>query len=378
MEIVHFSTGHTGGAGLAARRLHAGLLSAGVDSTFLALKHPRYIPGEQEIEIKRNLGQKFASGLSTFIAKEFSDQVLVTPFSLNLIDEDFLQSYVKSEHTIFHIHNWFNIFSQSSLAKLSRRFNLVLTLHDQRIFTGACHYSLDCSNFQSICSSCPKLTGPLQAWTAHKHSADLNFSGLSYITPSQWLHDLAVSSRYLCDSRGIVIPNCFFDYESFLYEGTTPPSSTINVGLAAIDAGSWIKGGEIVASLMSTRSTKSSLKFHKLSDFNETSDFWKLVDVLLVPSMADNSPNVIHEAKLWGKPVVGSRIGGIPEVLSADFDALIPLAEMTPSRIEDEILRVFFLSRDLDKRIQIARSHREFLDSSVPRHIDFYNSISIK
>jgi glycosyltransferase involved in cell wall biosynthesis len=103
-----------------------------------------------------------------------------------------------------------------------------------------------------------------------------------------------------------------------------------------------------------------------------------LIDVLLVPSKADNSPNVIHEAKLWGKPVVSSDVGGIPEILRENFDSCIPLAEMTSSRIEREIQRVFLLSRDFDQRLDVSQKHKEFLDTSIPLHISFYNSLVLK
>jgi glycosyltransferase involved in cell wall biosynthesis len=374
MKIVHFSTGHLGGAGLAARRLNEGLSSVGIDSIFFALTNPTYIPTQNELQINRNVLQSLKSKFSTLASKEFSDKVLVTPLSSNLIDENFMGNLEQSEKTIFHIHNWFNIFSQSQIARLSRRFNLVLTLHDQRLFTGACHYSLDCTKYKSVCSNCPQLTGPLQRWASRQHSIDLDFSELSYITPSTWLHHLATTSRYLFNSRGVVIPNCFFGYNTVV-EKRVSFSPMVNVGLAAMDATSWIKGGELVSTLMSSDAANSSLRFHRLADFNDPKDFWSLVDVLLVPSKADNSPNVIHEAKLWGKPVVSSDVGGIPEILSEGFDSCIPLTEMTPARIQHEIQRVFFQSRDFDQRLEVSQKHKEFLDTSIPLHIDFYNSL---
>jgi glycosyltransferase involved in cell wall biosynthesis len=41
------------------------------------------------------------------------------------------------------------------------------------------------------------------------------------------------------------------------------------------------------------------------------------IDALVVPSLwPENSPLVIHEAFMAGVPVVGSRIGGIPELVT--------------------------------------------------------------
>jgi len=48
-----------------------------------------------------------------------------------------------------------------------------------------------------------------------------------------------------------------------------------------------------------------------------TEDVYRHIDVLVVPSVwLENSPLVIHEAFMAGVPVVGSRIGGIPELVT--------------------------------------------------------------
>jgi glycosyltransferase involved in cell wall biosynthesis len=63
----------------------------------------------------------------------------------------------------------------------------------------------------------------------------------------------------------------------------------------------------------------------------ELSDFYQSIDLLIVPSLQDNSPSVIGEALASGIPVYGSNVGGIPESLekfeqyvfaSGDVDAL--------------------------------------------------------
>ncbi len=49
----------------------------------------------------------------------------------------------------------------------------------------------------------------------------------------------------------------------------------------------------------------------------------KSCDLLAVPSLADSCPNTVMEALYLGTPVIGSRAGGIPEIL-LDEDALFP------------------------------------------------------
>ena len=47
----------------------------------------------------------------------------------------------------------------------------------------------------------------------------------------------------------------------------------------------------------------------------------KSSDLLVVPSLADSCPNTVMEALYTGIPVIGSRAGGIPEILK-DEEAL--------------------------------------------------------
>jgi glycosyltransferase involved in cell wall biosynthesis len=73
--------------------------------------------------------------------------------------------------------------------------------------------------------------------------------------------------------------------------------------------------------------------------------------VLVVPSIwLENSPLVIHEAFMAGVPVVGARMGGIPELVADGVNGLLYQADSAASlegalrRILDDpsCLEVFF------------------------------------
>ena len=49
----------------------------------------------------------------------------------------------------------------------------------------------------------------------------------------------------------------------------------------------------------------------------------KTADVAIVPSWVDNSPYTIYEAMAFAKPVIGSNIGGIPELIKHKFNGLL-------------------------------------------------------
>jgi glycosyltransferase involved in cell wall biosynthesis len=53
-------------------------------------------------------------------------------------------------------------------------------------------------------------------------------------------------------------------------------------------------------------------------------------DVVLIPSMSEGLPNVAVEACACGKPVFGSDVGGIPEVVvDGETGLLLPAGEVT-------------------------------------------------
>src|SRR5262249_54003253 len=66
------------------------------------------------------------------------------------------------------------------------------------------------------------------------------------------------------------------------------------------------------------RRQAAGLPVHFMGGFarDRVSDIYAEIDVLVVPSIwIENSPLVIHEAFMAGLPVVGSRIGGIADLV---------------------------------------------------------------
>jgi glycosyltransferase involved in cell wall biosynthesis len=87
------------------------------------------------------------------------------------------------------------------------------------------------------------------------------------------------------------------------------------------------------------------VRFMGAFDIERAGEIYGEIDVLVVPSLwPENSPLVIHEAFLAGVPVVGSRMGGIPELVEHDRNGLLydafskqGLAEALCSLIDDPV-----------------------------------------
>jgi glycosyltransferase involved in cell wall biosynthesis len=56
---------------------------------------------------------------------------------------------------------------------------------------------------------------------------------------------------------------------------------------------------------------------------SQVAEWMGACDVLTLPSWAEGTPNVVLEALASGRPVVASRVGGIPDVLRDDRAGLL-------------------------------------------------------
>ncbi|MGB2841626.1 MAG: glycosyltransferase family 4 protein [Halobacteriota archaeon] len=64
--------------------------------------------------------------------------------------------------------------------------------------------------------------------------------------------------------------------------------------------------------------------FHGFKTGEELMNFYKKANVVVTPSLCyDNSPMVIYESLMNGTPVIGSRIGGIPELIEDGYNGFL-------------------------------------------------------
>jgi hypothetical protein len=140
MKVLHLTTSLNGGAGLAAVRVHNALNLVGIESTILSQSN---FTGSYKL----GLLNKFKSSTNTFVQSRFiqKSRDLVTPLSVNTLD---VKSKFLDLADVIHVHSYYNLLSKASLKDLvSASKPVFFTLHDQRLFTGGCHYSRTCNNF---------------------------------------------------------------------------------------------------------------------------------------------------------------------------------------------------------------------------------------
>jgi glycosyltransferase involved in cell wall biosynthesis len=113
---------------------------------------------------------------------------------------------------------------------------------------------------------------------------------------------------------------------------------------------------------------------NQIEDQNSKREFWDKIDYLLVASRAENSPNVIHEAKNFGIPVIASDIGGISELLHKDFDIAIPKENINSRKIF-ELLAGLRSLKHASNAADMKESFTHYVEGSIESHKNLYLSL---
>ena len=383
MKIIHLSTSHTGGAGIAAGILNSKLVEIGVESRLVTLKKRNLESGSSTTLFERAFYSRALSLLISRFNLIFSKSSFFSLFSANLVSAKFISQFGSPSETVIHVHNYYNFISTKKINQLCRiGYKVVITMHDQRLMTGGCHSTLNCKEFISGCMVCPNL--PLIANRIPKlnfhrmHESNFHSNNLVVITPSLWLKSQAMTSGLTKNFDIQHIPNVIYSRKN---SGPRRTNNLLRIGIASVDPKSELKGGKIIQSLLETNSKQSTPLFEFVfmneSKFNQNKkyDFWEEIDLLFVPSLHDNSPNVIHEAKSFGIPVLASKVGGVTEMIFDKFDlGFDPRAVTIP-----ELLAAIesFKNRTFSELEVVAMQEgfEKYLDNPLERHLRLYSSM---
>jgi teichuronic acid biosynthesis glycosyltransferase TuaC len=95
-------------------------------------------------------------------------------------------------------------------------------------------------------------------------------------------------------------------------------------------------------------------------------------DLFVLPSLNEGSPTVMFEALEWGRPFVGTRVGGTPDIIvSSDLGRLCPPGD--PQALADAIMTV--LAQDWDAYRIAAQAQRYSWTSISGQLIHLYDDL---
>ena len=213
---------------------------------------------------------------------------------------------------------------------------------------------------------------------------------IKIISPSHWLAGLAKNSMVLSGESITVIsnpvPNIFKPDDSnkptaaevlrigFISENLENPYKGLSVLVEALDRLPPSFQAEIkFIGRGLTPQLKGNFKISKehFSDSREIANVIRSCDVIIVPSLQDNSPSVVSESLMCGIPVIGSRVGGITEMIS-EFN--LPSFEKGNSSELSQIIENFTLRQKAN--LEHEKISEKFSpESSASKHLDVYKEI---
>lgn len=167
------------------------------------------------------------------------------------------------------------------------------------------------------------------------------------IAPSQFVLDIHTKHGFFKNSKTIVLPHGieidnFGNYNktnktndskiiNLLYVGSLTKHKGVHI---LIDAIKKIKDDNLKLNIIGSGVYENKLKqlanndrricFYGNVPNNEVKKFYEISDLVIVPSIwYDVRPNVIVEAFRAGLPVIGSNIGGIPELIKYNYNGFL-------------------------------------------------------
>jgi len=78
---------------------------------------------------------------------------------------------------------------------------------------------------------------------------------------------------------------------------------------------------------------------HFLGKRKDVNDLLKAIDFFVLPSLSEGLPNVILEAMASGKPIIATRVGGVPEAVVQDGNGIL-VEPQKPDQLKTAILEL--------------------------------------
>jgi len=413
VKVIHLNTFDSGGAAIAVKRLHLALLEQGIESKMLFVnKASNAIKETFEVEARTfTLWDRFKIKLKVLLKQpigywQYSGYHLEGQtsnkelFSFPFSDFDLTLNQHIEEADVINLHWVPSMWDYNLFQKLNKP--IVWTLHDMNPFSGGCHYSGNCIGFTTDCKNCPQLEGTRNPNFASKlleyKRKYIKCNNISYVTLCDWMITRLKDSSVFKDEKVFKIYNSL-DTKIFKPINQTKARTALSVPLdrkivlfVSERTDNYRKGGYMLSRIIHILKEENIyfyaigasempnldenlVQLGVIQDEKTMATVYNIADVLIVPSIEDNLPNVMLEALCCGLPLVSFSNGGMNEIIKPGENGLL-VEEQTPEAMISAVKEYFLNSGNYDKS-NISENAQSLFNASnqAKAYIEVYQEL---
>ena len=335
LKIVHLVGGEkNSGAFKGASLLNTDLNNYGINSEVIY---------EENTGSKYLFYKKFRHFFEKF-PKIFFPKRESSSFSSSIIGLNFLKNKKYIDADIVHLH-WINngFFNISYLSKINKP--IIWTMRDMWPFTGGCHYTLGCNNYQNSCTKCPQLKSNLKydlsTFNQKRKRKYFTNKKITFVVNSSWMKKMANKSSLLKNENiytffpSFDLKNYFedFDEEFKLKHKINPKKKIILYGAQNIEAK--YKGFKYFLKSIDhldkkkfiiiffghfwdeNEIKKKNIEYIKLGFLNDHKfqrKLYSISDVFVASSLQEGFPKTVAESLLCRTPIVFFKDTSIEDI----------------------------------------------------------------
>ncbi len=395
MKIAIVSSSDSGGAGIAALRLHKALMSNGVDSSMLCLHKESNTP--KVYEYKKPILTKVIDHLPFIPYKQNNYKKYYKALSECYECMSFPEAiYDISKHPLIQGADIVNLHWVGSVLDYTRFFRnvskpIVWTLHDMNPFMGIAHYCGDRDTNVQF-AALEEQVRELKSKSIGQH---LN---LSVVNLCQWMKSYSEKSEAFANRTHTIIPNSIdtnvfsaYDKTIIRTELSLPLDKPILLFVSQ-SVENRRKGFDLLQDALKKlhrdcvilvvgeanevlKSIDNCIFVGTINDEQRMAMLYAAADAFILPSREDNLPNTMVESLCCGTPVISFSNGGMRDHIRTLENGV--LVEQINSEALHDGINLFLDNINKFDRYSIFKdAHAVFTPSvQAKRYVEFFQSV---